>query len=78
MKGGQYMETKILPQLYERKEECCGCSACYNICPCDAIRMFPDSEGFLYPAIDDSKCIVCLKCISVCAFKEDQKEKFFR
>lgn len=24
---------KKLPELYDRKENCCGCSACYAICP---------------------------------------------
>lgn len=28
-----------LPVLYKRKEECCGCTACYAICPKDAIRL---------------------------------------
>lgn len=35
-----------------------------------AISMFPDEEGFLYPVVDDQKCIRCYKCISVCPFKE--------
>ena len=49
------------------KEECCGCSACYASCPTDAISMIPDSiEGFLYPRIDESKCIECGKCLNVC------------
>lgn len=25
--------NKRLPELYSRKEECCGCSACYAVCP---------------------------------------------
>lgn len=25
--------NKRLPELYKSKEECCGCSACYAICP---------------------------------------------
>lgn len=28
--------------------------------------MMPDDEGFLYPKVDDSLCIKCKKCISVC------------
>lgn len=24
---------KRLPELYRKKEECCGCSACYAACP---------------------------------------------
>ena len=37
---------KEIPILYSRKEECCGCTACYAICPKDAISMVADEEGF--------------------------------
>lgn len=55
-----------LPELYKTKDECCGCSACATRCPSDAIFMFPDTEGFLYPAIDAAKCIGCGICLKVC------------
>ena len=29
----------------QNKAECCGCTACYNICPKEAIQMKPDFEG---------------------------------
>ena len=64
-----------LPKLYNRKEECCGCTACYAVCSEEAISMVEDEEGFLYPVIDKEKCIRCYKCLSVCAFKEAQREK---
>lgn len=48
------------------KEKCCGCHACYNICPSNAIEMITDSEGFLYPKISIEKCINCGKCIQSC------------
>ena len=41
------MEREI-PVLYKRKEDCCGCTACYAICPKSAITMQPDEEGFDY------------------------------
>ncbi|MCD8231326.1 MAG: 4Fe-4S binding protein [Clostridiales bacterium] len=66
---------KQIPVLYNRKEECCGCTACYAVCPKEAISMVEDSEGFLYPKVDEEKCIRCYKCLSVCAFKEAQREK---
>lgn len=47
------MEREI-PVLYKRKEECCGCTACYAICPKEAISMIEDEEGFEYPQIDES------------------------
>ena len=40
----------------QNKAECCGCTACFNICPKNAISMQPDEEGFLYPVVDQEKC----------------------
>ncbi len=63
-------ESKEFPILYKRKEECCGCTACYAICPKGAISMLEDEEGFEYPHIDESKCIKCFLCIKVCPLKK--------
>lgn len=60
---------KELPILYKGKEECCGCTACYAICPKEAISMVEDEEGFEYPQIDESKCVRCYQCIKVCPIK---------
>ena len=58
-----------IPVLFTRKEECCGCSACYATCPVNAIRMEMDEEGFLYPYICADKCVGCKKCMVVCPIK---------
>lgn len=50
----------------ENKENCCGCTACYSICPKKAITMEEDNEGFKYPKIDKNKCINCGLCEGVC------------
>ena len=50
----------------KNKQECCGCTACYNICPKNAIEMVVDEEGFKYPKIDKDKCIGCNLCSKVC------------
>ena len=50
-----------LPALADDKSSCCGCSACYAVCPVGAIEMKADEEGFLYPVI-----------LQACAFKRDQ------
>lgn len=63
----------IVPTLYMKKEECCGCTACYSICSKKAISMIEDDEGFLYPKIDETKCINCKICLKVCPFKDDDK-----
>lgn len=60
---------KEIPVLYRRKEECCGCTACYSICPKEAISMIVDDEGFEYPQINEDKCVRCYMCLKVCAFK---------
>lgn len=73
----QEIYEKKIPVLFNEKENCCGCSACYAVCPLNAISMDPDEEGFLYPVIDVTKCIQCYKCIKVCSFKEDQFRKGF-
>lgn len=65
---------KNVPILYKNREDCCGCGACVNICPRTAINMVEDEYGFLYPQIDESKCVRCQKCKTVCAF-QNVKEK---
>lgn len=64
------MKNKELPILYNRKEECCGCTACYAICPREAINMVEDEEGFEYPIIDIQKCVCCYQCVKVCPLKQ--------
>lgn len=51
---------------FNLNENCCGCSACYNICPTDAITFQSNNEGFLMPLIDLEKCVDCHKCEKVC------------
>ena len=68
---------KPLPELYENRENCCGCTACYSVCHVGAISMKTDEEGFLYPVIDAEKCIRCGKCQRVCSFKADQRRRGF-
>ncbi len=50
----------------EEKSNCCGCQACYNICPKNAIEMVEDEKGFKYPRVDNEKCINCGLCEKVC------------
>jgi len=63
-----------IPVLYVRKEDCCGCTACYAICPVDAVSMEPDEEGFDYPTVNSDKCIRCYMCLKVCPIKEAKRQ----
>lgn len=48
------------------KKNCCGCSACASVCPRHCITMVEDSEGFLYPQVDEESCVNCGLCEKVC------------
>lgn len=48
------------------KDSCCGCAACANVCPAAAISMAPNNEGFLYPKIDETRCLNCSLCEKIC------------
>lgn len=50
---------------------CCACTACASICPKGAITMVPDENGFVYPVVDESKCVRCGLCEQVCAYRND-------
>ena len=52
--------------LIEKKEDCCGCNACVQICPKNCILMKEDEEGFKYPCVDEKGCIECGLCKKVC------------
>lgn len=56
----------IESKLKQKNLKCSGCTACFAICPKDAITMQADSEGFKYPVIDKNKCIDCGLCCKVC------------
>lgn len=57
----------------KHKQDCCGCGACAQICPRDCISMVADDEGFLYPKIDESRCIRCRKCETACPILAKQE-----
>ena len=48
------------------KVNCCGCNACGDACPKQAITFKTDHEGFWYPEVDMQKCIDCGQCEKVC------------
>lgn len=60
---------KNCTSIFENK--CTGCGICYQICPCNAIIMKQDKEGFLKPIVNNELCINCQKCLYYC-------EKYFK
>lgn len=65
-----------------RKDNCSGCSACFNICPKNCITMQMDKEGFLYPKVNETECINCGLCERSCPIinpiqEKKQKQKAF-
>lgn len=80
LKNALQKEKKPLKTVEQSvsKKECCGCGACFNSCPADAIQMTYDEEGILYPVISAEKCINCGKCTKVCPalhpYEKNEKE----
>lgn len=54
--------------------KCYGCRACEEVCPTGAITMEADNHGFIYPVVNEEKCIYCDKCEKVCIY--DNKAPF--
>ena len=47
-------------------ENCTACQACKSACPVNAITMVENERGFVFPQINQSKCIDCHKCKNIC------------
>lgn len=62
-----YLDDKL-------KSKCNGCGVCALVCPKHCIRMIEDEEGFLYPEIDEKKCIKCNKCRKICGNYNDKND----
>lgn len=57
------------------KSLCCGCNACGDVCPANAIRFEADEEGFLYPDVDKTICTGCGMCDKVCPVQAASNRK---
>lgn len=54
--------------------QCTLCGSCYNACPVDAISFKTPYLDFLYPAIDNSRCVGCDRCEKSCPILADKQE----
>lgn len=64
----------MLKLFSQSKELCCGCGACFQVCPHNCIAIKEDEEGFSYPFINQAKCINCGLCKKVCPFNSSLQE----
>lgn len=58
--------------IKEIGKDCSGCNSCVQICPKKCIIMEKDSNGFLYPKIDEKMCIDCGICLDRCPIKKEK------
>ena len=59
------------------KSNCCGCQACGDACPKNAIAFQADEEGFWYPHVNADKCVDCGLCNEVCPLMHLERVKAF-
>lgn len=70
-----YIQKKSLRGQYAQviRENCTGCSLCYNDCPYEAITMIDrGNDGTRYKrlaVVDAGRCANCGLCVGACAFK---------
>ena len=55
----------------------CGCSACEQVCPVEAITLKADVQGFLYPTVEKEKCVHCKICLQTCPIFNHKAEESF-
>ena len=57
--------------------KCFGCTACYTVCPVQAITMEIDERGFAVPIVNEDLCVKCDTCKNVCpAIIESASDSF--
>ena len=67
------MSEKDINLVNEDKSSCCGCGLCAVICPVQAIKMKEDNLGYVYPCIEQEKCINCRKCVNTCIMNKSHE-----
>lgn len=66
--------TSIL-KILDLEDTCTACSACYNICPKQAITIEENEEGFYYPKVNSDLCIGCKLCDKTCPVINAQNQE---
>lgn len=58
-----------------KKDRCCGCRGCEQMCPHHAITCMEDENGFILPILDPALCVECGLCEKVCPIVNEDKGK---
>ncbi len=74
LKASLESATNSKPADYVITGLCCGCGACAAVCKTGAVSVSLNEEGFYHYSIDQSKCVKCGMCRSVCPFAESRGE----
>ena len=61
--------------LHVLEDKCCGCGACFQICPLEAIKMKEDEHGFRMPIVDSALCVGCGLCMKSCPIIHSEEER---
>lgn len=61
-----------MESVFVTKDKCCGCTACFNVCPKNAITIQVNGGGYSYPAINPELCINCGLCQKTCQFSKPE------
>lgn len=72
---GCFTNISIIMIEFKRREECCGCGACEQVCPKHCISLIPDREGYWYPHVDTNACIDCHLCEIACPVINQEQER---
>ena len=57
--------------VFDKKEDCCGCTACKSICSKRAITMKPDKEGFCILKLTRGYAVIAICADLFVLFKID-------
>jgi len=59
----------------KRREDCCGCGTCEQVCPKHCISLITDTEGYWYPHVDINYCVNCHLCEKACPVINQEQER---
>lgn len=62
-------------KIFDITGSCTACGACVSACPKDALELEPDSFGFYYPVLNETKCIACHLCEKTCHVLNSQERE---